>query len=321
MSKNYWYNCFLDALYLKYPKKTELVQELMVVLSIEREAAYRRLRKDVIFTLPEVIKIASAWNISLDQFFDNNFERISFMMSRINYLVPDNSDALFMRDRLQFLDTIKDQPNTEYVEVSNILPMALLTGFPLLYRFRMFKWAYKYGGNLGKESTFSESILQESVRKLLPQYFQCMKNIASVSFICDRVLLSYLIYDILYFHSIRMITDDEKELLKQELYNLEDYLEKIVGNGYYPDTGNKVNLYVSQIHIETNYSFFYTENLGICRVHVFDKHDIYTYDTQMMDNFKTWVQLQKNSSTLISTVDKKGRINFFANQRQLIDNL
>jgi hypothetical protein len=321
MDKDYWYDCFLDTLYEKYPKKTQLVQELMNILSIEKEAAYRRLRKDVIFPFHEVIKIASAWDISLDQLVNSNFRKTPFVMSRMNYLVPTKSEFLFMQDRIQFLDTIKGQLDTEYVEVCNVLPKALLTGFPLLYQFSLFKWAYKYGCNLGEEGTFSEIILPENMQKLLPKHFRGMKNVASVSFICDHILLKNLIHDIRYFHSIRMVTDDEKELIKQELYAMAEYLEEVVGSGYYPETGNKVNLYISQIHVETNYSFLYTKNLGICRIHVFNKHDIYTYDTQMIDSFKTWVQLQKNSSILISTVDKRSRIDFFTNQRQLIDNL
>jgi hypothetical protein len=118
-----------------------------------------------------------------------------------------------------------------------------------------------------------------------------------------------------------MITDDEKELIRLDLYSLLDYLFEIVSNGYFPKNGNEVNFYISQVNIDTNYSYVYTENLKVCRIHVFNKHEIYTYDSEMTDNFRTWMQLKKRSSVLISKVGKKNRIEFFTRQRQLVDSM
>jgi len=79
-----WYDIFIDLIYNKYPKKHILVQELMGLLIIEREAVYRRLRGDVIFTAHEVAKISMAWDISLDDI----FRRAAFQKQKMDEINP-----------------------------------------------------------------------------------------------------------------------------------------------------------------------------------------------------------------------------------------
>ena len=57
-----WYNHFMKVLFAKYPKRAQLLEALMHLLQIEREAAYRRLRKDVPFAIQEIVKISAAWH-------------------------------------------------------------------------------------------------------------------------------------------------------------------------------------------------------------------------------------------------------------------
>jgi hypothetical protein len=72
------------------------------------------------------------------------------------------------------------------------------------------------------------------------------------------------------------------------------------------------------MNIGTNYSYFYTEKLKMCRIHAFEKHDIFSYDAKMVDNFRTWMQQKRRTSIQISEVDEKSRIDFFMKQRELV---
>ena len=53
MTKNDWYGCFIETIYKKYPKKSQLTDVLTDLLGIEKESVYRRLRKDILFTTPD----------------------------------------------------------------------------------------------------------------------------------------------------------------------------------------------------------------------------------------------------------------------------
>jgi hypothetical protein len=98
-------------------------------------------------------------------------------------------------------------------------------------------------------------------------------------------------------------------------------MDEVAARGCWPETGNKVSLYISQINIDTNYSYYYSEFVTLCRVHAFAKNEIFTYDQGMVENFRNWMQSKKKSSVQISEADEKNRITFFMKQRELVDTL
>jgi hypothetical protein len=313
-----WYDRFMKILLGKFPKKSHLIEALMVLLSIEREAAYRRLRGDVVFSTLEIAKICTTWNISLDSILNLSSGRIPFLMQKIDYLTPSDQELKFLQEVIQGINSLKDFPDTEFMDICNKLPRQLLAGYSHLNQFYQFKCMYQYG--CGKKSVpFSQIITSSDKRKIDADYYKAIKTVPNTNFIFDRMLFDHLVDEIRYFHSIMMITDEEKELIKSDLYNLLDYLSEVAANGCYPETHNKVNLYISQLNIDTNYSYTYTQKVNICFVHVFDKYEIHTYDSDMVNNFMKWMQLKKRTSINISGMDEKSRIELFNRQRQIID--
>jgi hypothetical protein len=315
-----WYDYFMDILYKKYPKKGQLTQDLMDLLNIEREATYRRLRKEVQFSAHEVVKIASAWNISFDKIVGIESGEISFRMRQMNYLDPGKEELDFLRQIIQSVSVLKNFPDTEFMDICNKLPRQIVAGFEYLNQFYLFKWMYQYSTEKEVISFFDTVISEEKV-KLTTEYNRAIKQVPNTNFIWDRRLFDNLINDIQYFCSIYLITKEEKELIKKDLYALLDYMLEIANNGYYPETQNKVNLYISKLNVDTNYSYVCTPEANICFVHVFEKYEIYTFNAKMVKNFMTWMQLKKRSSIQISEVDEKSRIEFFTKQRQIIDGL
>jgi len=320
MKNKSWYESFVKTLYERYPKKTHLVEALMDLLCIEREAAYRRLRKDVAFSVHEIVKISSAWNISFDKIINISSGKIPFQMQPINYIAPSKQELKFLKFVIQSINNLKDFPDTEFMGICNKLPRHLLAGFGYLNQFYLFRWMYQCG-NEKKTVPFSQIIISEEQLRLTADYYRAVKTLPQTNFIFDRLLFEHLTSEIAYFHSIQMITDDDKKLIKTDLHALLDYLSEIATNGCYPETQNKVNLYVSQLNVDTNYSYTFTSQINICFVHVFDKYEIYTYDDEMAASFRTWMQLKKRTSILLSEVDQKSRIEFFARQRQTVDML
>jgi len=320
MKNGVWYDCFLETLFAKFPKKTLLVDALMDLLNIEREAVYRRLRNNVLFSIHEIVKISSTWNISLDEITGNSSGKISFLMQPIDYVVPSKQELKFLQDIVQSINNFKDHHDTEFMNICNKLPRQLIAGYSYLNQFYLFKWMYQYG-NEKKPVPFGQLIISEEKLQLTADYNKAIKTVPQTNFIFDRLIFDYLVSDIRYFHSIKMITNEEKELIKKDLFTLLDYLLDVATHGCYPETKNRVNLYISDLNVDTNYSYTHTNQLSICFVHVFDKYEIYTFDTEMVENFKTWMRLKKRSSIQISEVDNKSRIDFFAKQQQLVDML
>ena len=320
MEENTWYDAFLEAIREKFPKKAQLTQEIMDLLCLEREAVYRRLRKDVVFPAQEVVKIASTWNISLDEILGLNTGNIVFGMQPLNYLDPSKKEFLNMQQRVKNLDHLHTSYESEYMEISNKIPRPLIIGFLNLYRFRIFNWASQYNNNKPYKE-FAQITIPENILVEFKRYKKNIMQVKNTHYIFDHGMFDYMVHCIKYFHSILLITNEEKELLQKELYELLDYLMLIANKGYYPETHNKVTMYISQLTIDTNYSYFYTDKLKVCRVHAFGKFDISSYDLDMVSNFRTWMNLKKKSSIQISEVNEKKRIEYFNMQRELVDSL
>jgi hypothetical protein len=321
MSENTsWYDNFLGVLCEKYPKKHRLTEALMDLLRMEREAVYRRLRKDVMFTGNEIATVAAEWNISLDKIIGTSNGKIIFQLELWNYLNPSEEELKKMEKIPQKLDAIKIFPDMEYMEISNKLPRMLTAGFPYLNRLYLLKWMYQYVNT--DTLPFSKVFFHDRIEKISADFYAYSKNLPAITFIWDNMIFYYLVHDIYYFHSVYLITDEEKKLLKKELYDLVEYIANVASKGCWPETNNKVNLYISHLNIDTNYIYYYFSGaVQLCCVPAFGKNEIYTEDPLIMNNFSAWMQAKKKSSILISKADEKSRIEFFMKQRQLIDNL
>ena len=317
MTTDTWYDYFVDTLYERYPKKTQLAQALMDLLCIEREAAYRRLRKEVLFPANEIMRIASEWNISLDAIVGIASEQVSFKVQLSNYLDPPPEQIEYIHNIIKICNV----PDMRYMEVSNKLPRSLTVGFPYLSRCQLLKWMYQFVLEEKRILPFSKVFFPHKVAILVSDYYKATKNVANTTYVWDCDIFGFLIRDIRYFHSIYLITNEEKEFIKKDLYALLDYMSEVAIKGCWLETGNKVDLYIADISIDTNYNYYYSDEFKICRVHAFAKSEIYTQDPDMIENFVAWMQLKKRASVKISEADEKARIEFFMKQRQLIDTL
>ena len=315
-----WYNNFIDTLNKKYPRKVDLLQALIDLLHIEREAVYRRLRQDVLFSVHEMAKIVTAWNISLDAIMGTNASQVPFQMRRMNYIDPSADELKYLRFVLQSILVISKYPDTEFMDICNKLPRQIASGYEYLNRFYLFKWLYQYG-NEKEIIPYAGTIVSNEVTRLRIEYYEAIKQVPASNFILDRNLFQILVSDIRYFHTIHLITDEEKALIKKDLQVLLDYTLEVANKGCYPETKNKVNLFISELNVDSNYSYAFSREADICFIHVFEKFDIYTLDKEMAANFKKWMQLKKRSSFQISIVDERGRIEYFARQRQIVDEL
>ena len=315
-----WYDDFLEVLSKRHPHKVQLMQALMDLLGIEREAVYRRLRKDVSFHILEIVKISMAWNISLDKITGINVNQVPFQMQKMDYLDASDDEVSYLQYIIHSINELKDIPSVEFMDICNKLPRSLYAGFEHLYKFYSFKWKYQYN-NEKTPIPYSQITISESNLMLIASYYQAIKQVPNTNFILDRMIFEYLVHDIKFFHSIQMISDEDIVLLKNDLHSLLDYLQEVANKGCYPESKNKVNLYISQLNLDTNYSYVYTPEAKICFVHVFDKYELHSFDVEMVNNFKTWMKLKRRTSTQISEVDEKSRFIFFIKQRELVNSL
>ena len=317
---NLLYDTFLEKLEDKCPKGKSLAQSLMDLLGTEEGATYRRLRKDTLFPFNEILKISAAWNISIDEIMGIASDKINFQMSPINFYNPQKEDFGYMQELVDALNSCKDDSTSECIEICNKLPRSLLVKFPLLGKFYLHKWLHQHSEK-HKNILFSQITIPEAMGKVIDDFTIAIRKIKEVDYIFDKFLFNYIVEDIRHIHEIELITDAEKELLKNDLLALLDYLLGVANTGVFPEANNKVNFYVSHINLDASYSYFGINDFYLFRIHALDEHELKNYDKKTVLELKKILELKKDSTFKISSENAKSRIKYFAEQREIINRL
>jgi len=312
-----FYDSFLQTLAERYPRKSDLTNALMDVLPLEKESIYRRLRKDVYFTAEETMQIANAWNISLDNTICTNSNKTRpFHLDMIEYVRPQESDYELLEKHNRILEVIGRDPDGKIIEVTSTLPRSLYCRSELLTRFFTMKWLYKYG--LPEDALpFSDIHIPERIQALDREYIDLLHNISEVHKLHDSRFIEYLVDDIVYFHTIGMVTNDEVTLLRNELLTLIDYMVNTATKGYF-HSGKRFFFYLSYTWMETEYFLYESKSLTMSFVTIFGRNSIASFDRKVFDKFMNMAQFVKRSSVQMSESNALKQVEFFANQKNKI---
>ena len=167
---------------------------------------------------------------------------------------------------------------------------------------------------------FEELEIPQKIINVQQDFAKLSHHIHSIDYIWDSMVFLHLINDIQYFSDIHLISDEMKQNLKEELLILTDELERLAIKRK-TDFGNDVHIYVSQINFEATYSYLETSTLQLSLIRVYSINSLTTQDVQMFQSLKEWIQSLKKFSTLISESGEMQRIQFFNQQREIIDAL
>ena len=305
----------LGVLENKIPDKSKLIELLMETLFIEKGAVYRRLRGEVPFSFYEVAMIAEKLGISLNNLIAGKAELIeSFVidMSDIDYKKWDNYIAL--------IHMAKKDTHSIFGASSNLLPATIYAKYESLYKFYVYKYQYLLRGTDNRVS-FDKYILPEDLRQIYKAYFKESKTFAKTYLICDYFMISNLIIDIHYFSGVNLLFEDDVKQIKEDLFALIDYLEKIALSGCFDETGNSVELYISDINLDATYSYFQIDNSYTSLIRTFMINAVFVRDKPTFDKIKNWVQSLRKSSTLITKSGAAFRTEFFEKQRKIISEI
>lgn len=309
----------IEAMKEKLPLKGQLADMLMDTLYIGKEAVYRRLRGEVPFTLQESALISRKLGISLDKIIGLSFKsNAMFNINIVDYDDPFESYYNILEKYVSLINTMPDDPNSVMGTSANIIPQTLYLKHELLAKFRLFKWMYQ--NKYIDCKSFEELDIPPKLVNIQKDYVAMTRHIHSIDYIWDNMIFQHLINDIQYFASLHLISDETKEEIKNELFLLADELEELAINGKTAD-GNRVRIYVSNINFEATYSYVDTNNLQMSLIRIYSINSITTMDNEIFCTLKEWIQSLKKFSTLISESGEMQRIQFFKQQREIIDAL
>lgn len=321
MKKDILYENLLSSIREKIPQKTALVNKLVDILCIEKEAVYRRLRGEVAFTFTEIVTIAHEFSISLDNLIGTITDRSRpFQLKLVDFVNPVEIDYEMLDEYVDILTQAHGDENSELIDCTNILPQQLYINNKYISKFYLFKWLYQCG-QPGKPKRFQDIQVTDRFADIQLAHVTESKHIRNSYYIFDPLIFHYLINDINYFLSIHLITPEEVGILKEELHKFLNEMEVLATRGYFEETGNKVFFYISNVNFDTSYWCLQIKNFHISMIKTFILSSVASLDEGTYDKLRKWLRALIRSSIMISVSGERQRIAFFEVQRELINTL
>jgi len=305
----------------KIPDQTKLVETLKSILAIEKGAVYRRLRGEVPFTFFELANIAEKLDISLNNLiYANSVQVDRFELTFVEYTNMDETDYKQWEDYISLINSVKDDPQSEIAESSNLLPLSIYAKFDSIAKYYLFKYHYMLHES-GDRMSFGDTVVPERLQQIYRLYFDASKNFAHTIYIWDYLIFKYLVTDIRFFYDIQLISDDELREIKNDLLALLDYVEEIAAHGCFKETGNPVSFYISELNLDADYSYVQMENFRMTHVRTFILNSVASTDQSSFKKIKHWIKSLKKSSMFISKSAMAYRMDFFRKQRRIVSEL
>ena len=318
MKWNDLHSSFLGALEKKIPEKAKLIQTLAETLFLEKGAIYRRLRGEVPFSFFEVANIVEKLDISFNSIINSDASNIDRTEMTIVEYASLNERVL--DDYMTLIILAKNDPQSEFTESANVLPVSIFTGFEALSKFFIFKFQYLFSGTDNRK-TFNDLVLSEKTKQVFQSYFSETKHFANTVFIWDYMIFRFLVTDLKFFFSINLISENDLQLIKTDLIAFLDYIEEIAINGCFEETGNSVSFYISDINFNTNYCCVKINDMYISHIKSFILNSAQSFDISSYQKINNWIHSLKRSSTLITQSGAVHRAEFFEKQRMIISEL
>lgn len=318
--KSELYNSFLAKIEEKIPHKTEIAGILADILCIGKEAVYRRLRGEVPFSFHEAITISRQLGISLDSL-DVIGSPISkpLKLKLIEYINPAESDFALMEEIITILKFFKNTPDAKGGEITNILPQPLYVGYEHIFKFYLFKWKYQ-SNSLSRVTPYKDIVIVDKLQKTQEENVKWAKCLHT-EYIFDNQLFNHLVTNIKHFYYVGLITEEELLRIKQDLLRILDEIDNWTRTGIFRETGKKINIYISNVSIDTSYCYIYALDYQLTIIKSFLLNGVATTDSKVFEELTHLLQSMKSQSILITECNERERFNYLKKQHEIIENL
>ena len=311
----------IEAIHAHTPRHSNPASMLMDILNIGREAAYRRLRGEVLFSFGEACLLCARMHFSLDRVLGLAAgENVSFQLKFKEFVSPlETYNDILERD-IAFFREVASDPTTEFATATNSLPAEFYGKYENLNRFKIFKWLYQHEVGGPEVRTFEELKLPAKLLQNSQEYVTGAQSAATTYLIFDDSNFKHWLNALRAYREMHLISPESVRILRDELFEMLAEMERIACNGEFGN-GNRVFLYLSDIDLESSYSYVTTGKHQAVNIGLFSLNGLRTPDPLMYEYVKKWIRTQSRFSTLISGSGELRRIHYFKRQREIIGQL
>lgn len=314
-------NALISAIQEQIPKKREQQCFLKDIIPLGKETIYRRLRGEIPFTFSEACIIARKLGISLDSLANVEMQTNPKFELEISVATPSDYIAAKLEQFAESYSSVLIEPNLVVQSIFSCIPYPMFFPFKNLFNFKMFKFLYQLD-NKNIPEYFSEFSLHPDLEKKRLHMVELNRGTPKDTIIVDRKMFVSLMEEIKFFHSINVVSDEDKKILRTEMLELLDYFEHQASFGIRRDSGTQSLVYLSNIHIDHCYTYVKADNYECAYMDgIYALDTISTTDPRICKIHLDWIESLKRFSTLISVSGEIERRAFFSEQKRLTEEI
>jgi hypothetical protein len=303
------------------PKNMKPVVYLMELLDLSRESVYRRIRKDIPFSVDELTKLALTLNFSLDEIIEGSKrERVFFDLGVKN---PGNSVDSFssmLQEYSFYINCLTKCKNSNVFIALNCIYPLYTVFFNELFKFNYFKWLVETQDNLPK-NYFSNLTLPQELVALQQKIGEEVKGIKNATLILSPNISLSVMKDIRYLYQRKLLNKADLEALKNDLLKMSDFTEQLAKTGKFDEGNSQIDIYISIPYINANTVFLEYDDVSEVHYWVYSNNPMVVRNSEISNIQKKWFLSLKKSSTLITQSNEILQAEFFETQRKLFDKL
>jgi hypothetical protein len=301
------------------PDKEKTVNLLMDILPMGREAAYRRLRGEIPFTLDEAALICKKLNLSIDKLINKDHNDLyDFRLQALFLRDPLNGFFRMLHNIAAGIDTMSVDPDSFSYRAYRALPIEFFFRYKLISKVYMYILFYQLQPH-NLPPKLSDLYVPERIFDMQYHVSNAMHNVNS-TIILDKHIGEDFIGLVRYFALMGLFESNEIEQIKEELHDMIDDLEKCASTGL-SLSGKKMDIYISNISFDCSYSYMEGAGLKSGSISLYCIDYLSCNHPDVIESQRLWIKSLIRFSTQISVSGEFQRNEYFLQQRMLIDRM
>jgi len=307
---------FLKKILEQYSNKSIAVNELCNILDLGRDSVYRRLRGETILNPDEMMKLALAHKISIDQLMEIEQNDVMFTFNAFSQKI--NHTGNYMDNLINLLTQLGMTVRSEVWYASSEIPIFYQALVPEVFSFKLYVWARTvWNLDYFQGKPFDFEIIPADSRLKYPLLFNHYKMLPSVE-LWSSGIFDNTISQIEYHIETNMFAKPKDALVLVEgLKTICDHMRNMAKEGrkYSPGTsienGTELQLYHNEMVYTNNTILFLSKNVNLLFSTICNPDFIMSKDDRMIRYMQGWFDSVIRKSILISKVNEKERSKFF----------
>ncbi|MDR0507558.1 MAG: hypothetical protein LBH32_12210 [Dysgonamonadaceae bacterium] len=315
MSNNELNDAIVRTIIHNTPKSVKPVDYLSDILALSRESVYRRIRKEIPFTVEELAKASVEMGFSIDKVIGEvKSDRLYFDMQS-GWEEASNLYINTFETYNNHLEKLIEAKKSDAQLILNHIPPLFSIYSDDFFKYSYFKWKNEGIDSCSVKYHFSDLEIPLELLELRKRIIYNIQRIKNSTLILSPNIFLDVIKEIQYHYHKRLITKDELERLKKSILDIISLSEIVAMNGGI-NPYVKTDIYLSRLYLSTNILYTqYEENIET-HFWLYNTTPIIIRCSEICEIQRNWLRTVKMYSTLISLSNEILQTAFFDKQKE-----